>query len=78
MSPEILSQIHLKDVIYMAFFAGMLWAEFRVVKKSLDLLDKKLDKLEDKVEKHNSFDRRIVRLEALADMQGGANERKMD
>ena len=39
------------------FGAGAFWQELRAIRKDIA-------RLEEKVEKHNSFDRRIVRLES--------------
>lgn len=45
------------------FGAGAFWQELRAIRKDIA-------RLEEKVEKHNSFDRRIVRLEsALAERE---------
>jgi hypothetical protein len=44
------------------FAAGGVWAELKAVRKDIA-------RLEEKVEKHNSFDRRIVRLESYVDMK---------
>lgn len=39
------------------FAAGAVWAELKAIRKDIS-------RLEEKVERHNSFDRRIVRLES--------------
>lgn len=44
------------------FAAGAVWAELKGIRKDIA-------RLEEKVEKHNSFDRRIVRLESYVDMK---------
>jgi hypothetical protein len=40
------------------FGAGAFWQELKAIRKDIS-------RLEEKVEKHNSFDRRIVRLESI-------------
>lgn len=47
----------LKEVIYITFMAGACWLELRAIRRDIA-------RLEAKVEKHNSFDRRIVKLES--------------
>jgi len=42
------------------FGAGMVWAELKAIRKDIA-------RLEEKVEKHNHFDRRIIRLETLVE-----------
>lgn len=44
-------------VLGIVFAAGAFWQELRAIRKDIA-------RLEEKVEKHNSFDRRIVRLES--------------
>ena len=44
------------------FAAGAVWGELKAIRKDIA-------RLEEKVEKHNSFDRRIVRLESYVDMK---------
>ena len=46
-----------KEVIYITFMAGACWLELRAIRRDIA-------RLETKVEKHNSFDRRIVKLES--------------
>lgn len=46
-----------KEIIYVTFMAGACWLELRAIRRDIA-------RLETKVEKHNSFDRRIVRLES--------------
>jgi hypothetical protein len=46
-----------KEIIYVTFMAGACWLELRAIRRDIA-------RLEAKVEKHNSFDRRIVKLES--------------
>lgn len=57
-SGEILNLIW--ELAAVIFAAGAVWAELKAVRKDIS-------RLEEKVEKHNSFDRRIVRLESYVD-----------
>ena len=45
-------------VAAVVFAAGAFWQELKAIRKDIS-------RLEEKVEKHNSFDRRIVRLESI-------------
>lgn len=61
MSPELLDTIwKLAGII---FAAGMVWAELKAIRKDIK-------RLSDKVEQHNTFDRRIVRLETMLEVRG--------
>lgn len=60
MNSEILNLIW--ELAAVIFAAGAVWSELKAIRKDLA-------RLEDKVEKHNSFDRRIVRLESYVDMK---------
>lgn len=60
MDSEILNIIW--ELAAVIFAAGAVWAELKGVRKDIA-------RLEEKVEKHNSFDRRIVRLESYVDMK---------
>lgn len=61
MSPELLDTIwKLAGII---FAAGMMWAELKAIRKDIK-------RLSDKVEQHNTFDRRIVRLETMLEVRG--------
>ena len=61
MSPELLDTIwKLAGII---FAAGMVWSELKAIRKDIK-------RLSDKVEKHNTFDRRIVRLETMLEIRG--------
>lgn len=64
-----LADISFKEVIYIAFMAGFVWFELKAIRRDIIRLDKKMDKLDEKVQKHNNFDRRIVRLETLVEVQ---------
>ena len=64
MTPE---QIELVWKLALAVFAaGGFWSELKAIRKDIK-------RLELKVEKHNHFDRRIVRLETLAEEKEFAN-----
>lgn len=61
MIPELLDTIwKLAGII---FAAGMVWAELKAIRKDIK-------RLSDKVEQHNTFDRRIVRLETMLEVRG--------
>ena len=60
MSSEVLNIIW--ELAAVIFAAGAVWAELKAVRKDIA-------RLEEKVERHNSFDRRIVRLESYVDMK---------
>lgn len=73
-----------KEIILYAFIAGLVWAEYKrmradFVKLCKDIssikkeLKEDLERVEAKVEKHNTFDRRIVRIEALLEAKGEHN-----
>ena len=51
-----------KEVLYLTFMAGFVWFELKAIRRDIARLDKK-------VEKHNNFDRRIVRLETLVEVK---------
>ena len=51
-----------KEVLYLTFMAGFVWFELKAIRRDIARLDKK-------VEKHNNFDRRIIRLETLVEVQ---------
>lgn len=72
MTPEAIG-LTWKEVLYIAFMAGFVWFELKAIRRDISRLDKKMDKLETKVEKHNSFDRRIIRLETMLEVQGEIN-----
>lgn len=45
-------------ILGIVFAAGAFWQELKAIRKDIS-------RLEEKVEKHNSFDRRIIRLESI-------------
>ena len=51
---------------FVIFGAGMFWAELKATRKDIA-------RLEQKVEKHNNFDRRIVRLETIIEERENKN-----
>ena len=51
-----------KEVLYLTFVAGFVWFELKAIRRDIK-------RLETKVEKHNNFDRRIIRLETLVEVQ---------
>lgn len=61
MSPELLDTIW--KLAGLIFAAGMVWAELKAVRKDIK-------RLSDRVEQHNTFDRRIVRLETMLEVRG--------
>lgn len=61
MSPELLDTIW--KLAGLIFAAGMVWAELKAIRKDIK-------RLSDRVEQHNTFDRRIVRLETLLEVRG--------
>lgn len=50
-------------ILGVVFACGMLYAELKAIRKDIA-------RLEEKVEKHNNFDRRIVHLETLLEAKG--------
>ena len=50
-----------KEILYLTFMAGFVWFELKAIRRDIARLDKK-------VEKHNNFDRRIIRLETLVEV----------
>lgn len=61
----------LSKVIIAIFAAGMLYAQVLGVRNDIGRLESSITRLENKVEKHNNFDRRIVKLETIIEMKGG-------
>lgn len=57
-----------KEILYLTFMAGFVWFELKAIRRDIARLDKK-------VEKHNNFDRRIIRLETLAEVK--ENEKQL-
>ena len=64
-----------KEILYLTFMAGFVWFELKAIRRDIVRLDKKMDKIDEKVQKHNNFDRRIVRLETLVEVK--ENEKQM-
>ena len=54
------------EVAGIVFAAGAIYGELKAIRTDIARLEKK-------VEKHNNFDRRIIRLETLAELNGGEN-----
>lgn len=50
-------------VLMIVFAAGAVWAELKGIRKDIA-------RLEEKVEKHNTFDRRIVAIETQLNIKG--------
>ena len=51
-----------KEVLYLTFMAGFVWFELKAIRRDIKRLDKK-------VEQHNNFDRRLIRLETLEEVK---------
>ncbi len=51
-----------KEVLYLSFMAGFVWYELKQIRRDIK-------RLETKVEQHNNFDRRIIRLETLLEVK---------
>lgn len=62
MTPEYLDLIW--KVAAVVFAAGAIWQELRAIRKDIA-------RLEDKVEKHNHFDRRLLIIEAKLGLNNG-------
>lgn len=58
--------ISLKEFIGAVFMFAFVWYELKAIRRAIM-------RLETKVEKHNNFDRRIVRLETLLEVKGDHN-----
>lgn len=58
-------------IIGATFLAGMLYAQVLGIRSDLGRVENTIERLETKVEKHNNFDRRIVKLETIIQMKGG-------
>ena len=50
----------------------MLYAQVLGLRNDISRIETSITRLENKVEKHNNFDRRIVKLETIIEMKGGA------
>lgn len=53
-----------KEFVSLIVCAAFVWFELKAIRRDIK-------RLETKVEKHNSFDRRIIRLETLVEVQHG-------
>lgn len=53
--------ISLKEFVGAIFMFAFVWYELKAIRRAIN-------RLEDKVEKHNSFDRRIIKLETMLEM----------
>lgn len=62
MSPEQLG-MSWKEVVGLISMFAFMWYELKAIRRDIK-------RLEDKVEKHNNFDRRIIRLETWVETQG--------
>ena len=52
-----------KEVVCAISMFAFMWYELKAIRRDIK-------RLEDKVEKHNNFDRRIIRLETLLEVKG--------
>lgn len=59
-----------KEIIYVTFMAGACWLELRAIRRDIA-------RLEGKVEKHNNFDRRIVKLETIVELKEQEHAQQM-
>lgn len=57
-------------VIVLIFVAGGLYVQMLGMRTDLARMEKMFERLEQKVEKHNNFDRRIVKLETMLEVRG--------
>lgn len=55
------------EAVFFVFSLGVVYAGIQATLKNLTA---SVDRLEKKVEKHNNFDRRIIKLETMLEMQG--------
>ena len=53
-----------KEVVGLISMFAFMWYELKAIRRDIK-------RLENKVEKHNNFDRRIIRLETLLEAKGG-------
>lgn len=58
-------------VIAVIFAAGILYGQVFAIRNDVARVEAIIERLETKVEKHNNFDRRIVKLETIIEMKGG-------
>lgn len=59
-----------KEILYLTFMAGFVWFELKAIRRDIARLDKK-------VEKHNNFDRRIIRLETMVEIKEQEHAQQM-
>ncbi len=59
-------------IVVIVFAAGGLYMQIIGMRHDLERMDAKFDRLEQKVEKHNNFDRRIIKLETMLEMKQGS------
>lgn len=52
--------ISIKDIIYLAFFGGVIWSQFKGIRKDIARLEKKQDK-------YNNLQERTLKLESWCD-----------
>lgn len=73
MSLELMAQI-----IVFVFSCGVVYGQIKSFGAELKTFRKEykedMKTLTEKVEKHNTFDRRLVKLETIAEIKGGLNE----
>lgn len=55
--------------IVLIFAAGVLYSQVFGIRSDLERVESTIERLEQKVEKHNNFDRRIVKLETLLEVK---------
>lgn len=53
-----------KEVVGLISMFAFMWYELKAIRRDIK-------RLETKVEKHNNFDRRIIRLETMFEVKGG-------
>ncbi len=53
-----------KEVVGLISMFAFMWYELKAIRRDIK-------RLETKVEKHNNFDRRIIRLETMLEVKGG-------
>lgn len=59
-------------VVVVVFATGVFYMQVLAIRKDLERMDAKFDRLEQKVEKHNNFDRRIIKLETMFEIKKGS------
>ena len=58
-----------KELVSAVFMFAFVWYELKAIRRDIK-------RLEDKVEKHNTFDRRIIKLETLLSLKDEKNANK--